>query len=576
MWRLSPTLSAWAFELNLLALQALIPYNTDKKNGSLFRHIRTLTAICFNAIYLVTIKKRATDPALDPESGRPVWRAIYACLFSVFVCTFRTTYNHFTQTTASLKPSREEMSSCYRKTETRRLVPVYRVSYPAFRFLDKLALSIQTMANSPAPLGIPPLVHNGRLNVSGYFKHLLLGPVLRFPSTFPGISGFFWRNRGYIVTILFTIYNYSYEKNAGRLLAVTMIRGFFSFEQIGPEFLWSLTYHDALEVDGIYYEVRSAALFSTRLKIRIRPTKGSSMEKYKRDRQELGYTFYNNDEIEAKARHLTKIVPNYDHLTFNCQAFAQNLFRRIVAHELLPKGKTLPIPPRQRTLHGYHNQRSNALLVLAMFPRFFSRSLGYVLWLPWLNYWYEYLIFATCSWHGKPASNRVALFQLLSSAAFVYVFDLYQISERMREVFPGLDTSIIAPITDANTLRWYEWVLNSDYYLGIISIPITFVNILVKLYLYDQHVDKGLPKIVRTSWHKEGFGFEGMEVGVQHFASDQPTNGYNITPLGLIPKIDHARVNAAAEDTGFDKSAALRIRKGFHKLADLDNEVWTD
>ncbi|KAI0848079.1 hypothetical protein F5Y00DRAFT_262978 [Daldinia vernicosa] len=572
MWRLSPTLSAWAFELNLLALQALVPYSTDKRNGSLSRHIRTLVAIYFNGVYLFTIKKQATRPDFDPESGRPVWRAIYACLFSIFVCTFRTTYNHFTQTTASLKPSHEEMLSCYEKTETRRLIPVYRVSYPAFRFLDKLALSVQTMANSPAPLGTPPLVHNGRLNISGYFKHFLLGPVLRFPSTFPRVSGVFWRNKRHIANLLFNIYNFCYEKNAWRLFALASVLAFFYFEQIGPEFLWSLIYHDALEVDGIYYEVRSAALFSPRLEIRTRPVKGSSMEKYKRDRQELGYTFYNNDEIEAKARHLTKIVPNYDHLSFNCQAFVQNLFRRIVAHELPPKGKIPPVPHRQRTLHGYHNQRSNALLVLAMFPRHFSPSLGLILWLPWLNYWYEYIIFVTCSWHGKPASNRVALFQILASAAFLYVFDLYKIPERVREVFPGLDTRAIVPMTDANTLPWYEWVLNSDFYLGILSIPITFVNIVVKLYLYDQHVDKGLPKIMATPWH-EGFGFEGMEIEVQHFASDQPTNGYNVTPLGLIPKIDHARRNAAGKDTGFDKGAALRIRRGFHKLADLDSEI---
>lgn len=116
-------------------------------------------------------------------------------------------------------------------------------------------------------------------------------------------------------------------------------------------------------------------------------------------------------------------------------------------------------------------------------------------------------------------------------------------------------------------------MLNSDYYLGILSIPITCVNIVVKLYLYDQHVDKGLPKITKTPWHEEGFGFEGMEIEVQHFASDQPTNGYNITPLGLIPKIDQARINAAAKDTGFDESVALRIRKGFHKLAELDSGI---
>ncbi|KAI0111801.1 hypothetical protein F4814DRAFT_423621 [Daldinia grandis] len=64
-----------------------------------------------------------------------------------------------------------------------------------------------------------------------------------------------------------------------------------------------------------------------------------------------------------------------------------------------------------------------------------------------------------------------------------------------------------------------------------------------------------------------------MEIKVQHFASDQPTRGYNITPLGLIPKLDHARIEAAAQDTGSDNSAALRIRKRFHRLADLDSGI---
>ncbi|OTB19816.1 hypothetical protein K445DRAFT_313589 [Daldinia sp. EC12] len=555
---------AWIFELNLLALQALVPYN-NKNNRSPIQHIRTLTAICFNGAYLFALKKQAVQHASDPEKSRSVWQVIYACLFSMFVCAFRTTYNHFTQTTTSLKPSHGDLLNCYKKTKSRRLVPVYRVSYPAFRFLDTLALSIEETLNPPVPLQTPPLIQNGKPNVSGAIRYFLLGPILRFPSYFPGISKYIWTNIGNIANILVSIYDFYIAKNPYESLTLILINLTFRFQQVGPEFLWSLIYHDALEVDGTYYEVRSAALFSRRLEIRIKPVKGSSMQEYKRDRQELGYTFYNQDEIEAKARHLVEIVPNYDHLTYNCQAFVQNLFRRIVAHELPPKGKK---PPRNRTLHGYHNQRSNVLILLAVYARYFLRPLRHILWLPWLNYWYEFIIFATCTLHGKPASDRVALFQLLASFAFMYVFDLYSIPEHTSKVLLGLDTKIMATGTDASTRAWFEWVLNSDFYLGILSLPIAFANVLVKVYLYDQHCDEGLPKIMSTPWH-DGFGFEGMEIEVQHFASDQPTNGYYITPLGLIPKVDHAKVEAATKDTGFDRSTATRIHEGFHKLADL-------
>ncbi|KAI1805200.1 hypothetical protein F4811DRAFT_516221 [Daldinia bambusicola] len=566
MWLLSKSiLQAWLFELNLFTLQALVPYN-NKNSNSLIRHIRTLIAICFNGAYIHFLKKKAIQHASDPEMNGSVWSVIYACLFSMFVCAFRTTYNHFTQTTASLKPSHNDLLNCHIKTETRRLVPVYRVSYPAFRFLDTLARSFQEILHPPTPLRNPPLIQDGRINISGSFRRFILGPILRFPSAFPGISNFIRANNAGIVNVLLFIHHIFFNKNTNEYLFLVLIHLTFRFQHVGPEFLWSLIYHDALEVDGTYYEVRSTTLFSPRLEVRIKPMKGSSIEKYKRDRQELGYTFYNQDEIEAKARHLGRIVPNYDHLTYNCQAFVQNLFRRIVAHELPPRGKK---PARQRTLHGYHNQRGNILILLAIYARHFLPSLKYILWLPWVNYWYEFIIFTTCSWHGKPASNRVALFQLLASFAFMYVFDWHRIPERASKIFPHYDPEIAGGKTDANMLlSWFGWMSSLDFHLGILAMPIACVNILVKLYFYDQHCDKGLPRIMSTPWHK-GFGFEGMEIEVKHFMSDKPIDGYYITPLGLIPKVDHAQVEAAAEDTGFDKSAAARIHKGFHMLAEI-------
>ncbi|KAI8961683.1 hypothetical protein F5Y11DRAFT_366565 [Daldinia sp. FL1419] len=565
MLRLSQTFQAWIFEVNLLALQALIPYNNKKKRG-ITDYIRTLTAISFNAIYLISLKKAVVN-ASDPELNRTIWRNIYACLFSMSVCAFRTTYNHFTQTTASLKPAPDDMRSCYSKIERRRLVPVYRVSYPAFRSLDSLGLYIEKIASPPIQARAPPFIRNGRLNMFSYFEYHLSNILTRLPATFPRIAAFIRGNISHIMNVALFIYTTFYQNNRAIALSITTMWFFLAGEDFSLEFwfFWSLIYHDALEVDGWYYEVRSTGLWSPRLDVRIKPVEGSSMEKYKRDRQELGYTFYRKDEIEAKARHLARVVPNYDHLSFNCQAFVQNLFRRIVAHELPPKGKK---PPRDRTLHGYHNQRSNALLFLAILIRNYSRSLAYILWLPWLNYWYEFIIFVTCSWHGKPASNRVALFQLLASTAFIYVFDLYSLFYGLRDIFPGFDTTDIAGIVGPNTWPWYEWILNSDLYLATLSMPILCVNIVVKLWLYDQHCDRGFPRIASTPWH-DGFGFEGMELEVKYFASDQLTDGYHITTLGLIPKMDRERVAANAEDTGFDKSTAVRIRNGFHKLADL-------
>ena len=41
-----------------------------------------------------------------------------------------------------------------------------------------------------------------------------------------------------------------------------------------------------------------------------------------------------------------------------------------------------------------------------------------------LDYFYKFSVFATCTWHGKPASNRLALTQLLTAYLILYTLDI--------------------------------------------------------------------------------------------------------------------------------------------------------
>ena len=113
---------------------------------------------------------------------------------------------------------------------------------------------------------------------------------------------------------------------------------------------------------------------------------------------------------------------------------------------------------------------------------------------------------------------------------------------------------------------------------GLYVWVVTMVNVLVKLFHLDQHLDRLHP---RLGWQNAmDFGREGKEVEVKYYNpnSNQPVKSYKVTIEGLIPVVDEEVANnvdvdiiarEASNDLGLDKSAASRMRTEFANLLDI-------
>ena len=510
-----------------------------------------LTYLLFDGYYLFRMKRSAISPSVDQQQKKYIWLGIYASLFNICVYAWRITKTHFAYTTADLQPPDPWSRTYSEATQIRYLVPMYRVSYVMtpirivleliLRLQKSLTTSFQHYADLFVPLGFQRFYRRLDSSFLHYSYRFFKYPIVALHPGLPALTvGDLWA----IGSMMFLLFDgpgryYKYMI----IVPTNLIFCQHLNYRIPWTFLESLVHHDALEVRGTIYQMRkdSESPWPLKLKLDARKAGESRIHKHDPKMDFLGYTFYNDDEIKAKGRmhqfqgcllhaniyqacHLVRVMPSYDHLTYNCQAFVQNLFRRVVAHEFRSEG--LYPQPRHRTLYGYQNQRSNALILMVWYLTFTEKQLLIyplhlhcmpIFILLRLDYFYKFSVFATCTWHGKPASNRVALTQLLTAYLILYTLDInLDIILNLRSRF-----------TEGDLLPTYNRMVTEIEAGSLLCISVTtMVNILFKLFHLNSHVDHVYPKL---GWHRKvGFGSEGEKVQVRHYKpnSNQPVKSY--------------------------------------------------
>ena len=556
-------LAALIFNITMVRLHTFVA-KRNASDSSLVTYITMLIFLLFDGLYLFRMKSSAISPSVDQHKKKYIWLGIYASLFNICVYAWRITSTHFANTTADLQPPDPSSRTYSRATEERYLVPTYRVSYmmspirkvlePILRLRESLTTSLQRYTDLFVPLSIRRCYRRLDSSFLHYSYRIFKYPIRSLHPGLPALTiGDLWAFVS-IIVLLFDGPHGDYKYMIVMLINLMFCRhrtykSFWAFFQ-------SLVHHDALEVRGTIYEMRRhdpKTSWLLELKLKIKKVGDSDIYKHDHRREFLGYTFYNDLEIKAKGKihqfrncllhaniyqacHLVRVMPSYDHLTYNCQAFVQNLFRRIVAHEFRSEGLTPQ--PRHRTLHGYQNQRSNALILLVWYLTFTEKQLLIyplhlicmpILVLLRLNYFYKWSVFATCTWHGKPASNRVAITQLMTACVVLYMLDI------------NLVAILLNPRSrfTEDMLPTYNRMATEIEGGSMLCISVvTMVNALVKLFNTGSHLDRVYP---RLGWHEEnGLGSEGKKVDVKYYKpnSNQLVKSYKVTIEGLIPVVD--------------------------------------
>lgn len=229
------------------------------------------------------------EPETAMENSRPGSRYHLVLNRSIlWLVAIRITIVYHNQTALSMLPPFPLKRRYKCITQHRRLVAVYRISYPAFRWLNTVPKLGQWISDR-TPMVVARAVKKniGRLLV-------LLGSLPIVRQFLTGRNDLGWLS----MTLIFV--------NIMRFL--------------GADFLWSLWYHDALEADGRFYHLRKPHWYSG-LQVRSQPdendrtTNGDykspkelSIWKYHTDRHLLGYTFYSRLEIEAKGEALNRSI----------------------------------------------------------------------------------------------------------------------------------------------------------------------------------------------------------------------------------------------------------------------------
>ena len=593
-------LAALVFNTTMIRLHTFVP-KRNASDSSLFTHTKMLIFLLFDGFYFYRMKRSAMSPDVDQHQKKYIWFGIYASLCNICIYAWRITSTHFAYTTAYLQPPDPWFRNYSEATEERYLVPVYRVSYmmtPIRKVLERVLRLRKSLTTSfqrctDSYVSWSRRQHYRRLH-SNFLHYLYRIFQFSFNSLHPRLPALTVGGLWAFVSVIILLFDgphgdYKYK--------IVMPINLIFCQQLNYKSFWtffqSLVHHDALQVRGTIYEVRRHDPKNPwPVKLELKTTNVAKSDIYNHDhtREPLGYTFYNDDEIKAKGKvyqfrdcllptniyqacHLVRVMPSYDHLTYNCQAFVQNLFRRIVAHEF--HSKRLTRQPRHRTLHGYQNQRSNALILLVVyFTLVEEQMLIYslhlicmpILVLLRLNYYYKWSVFATCTWHGKPASNRVACTQLLTACVVLYMLDINLVAVLLNPRSTSTEEDMLA--------TYHRMATEIECGLMSCILVMSMINLLVKVFNRDSHFDLVYPRLVRHN--KMDFASEGKKVDVKYWKpnSNQPVKSYKVTNQGLIPVVDeevavtvdvNIMAHEASNDFGLDKIAASRIRREFAK-----------